>query len=63
MAALELTETTTDATTRLEVTETQTLAAGGKLKMEIGQNELNELVPRGKTWQIVANIRIVETDA
>ena len=63
MADLELVETITPATTRKEVTETQTLAAGGKVKCEVGDNELSETVPRGKVWDVVANIRIVERDA
>jgi len=63
MAALELVEKTTHAVTRKEVTETQTLVAGGKVKCEVGNNELSETVPQGKVWDVVANIRIVERDA
>jgi len=63
MAAIELTETTTDATTRLEVTETQTLAAGVAVKLEVGKHDLSVTVPAGKVWDLVANIRIVERDA
>jgi len=63
MAYLELVETITAATTKREVTETQTLSAGGKVKMEIGANELDATVPRGKAWDVVANIRIMERDA
>ena len=63
MAELELVETITPATVRREVTDIQTLSARGKVKMEIGNSELNEKVPAGKVWDVVANVRIVERDA
>ena len=63
MAVLTLVETNTAATARKEVTETQTLSAGQKVKMEIQDAELNETVPEGKVWYVVANVRIMETDA
>ena len=56
-------ETNTPAQIRKEVTCEKTVTAGGKVKMEIGEHELDEVVPEGKSWQVVANIRLVETDA
>ena len=60
MAVIELVETATAATVKKEVTETQTLSAGGKVKMEVGESELSVTVPRGKAWDVIANIRITE---
>ena len=63
MADMILVETNTASTVKKEVTETQTLSAGQKVKMEIQDAELNETVPEGKVWYVVANVRIMETDA
>ena len=62
-ADLEFEVTSTPAQVKKEVTCIETLAAGGKVKMEIGEHELDEAVPAGKSWAVVANIRIIETDA
>ena len=63
-ADLEFEVTSTPAQVKKEVTcIVRTLAAGGKVKMEIGKHELDEAVPAGKSWAVVANIRIIETDA
>ena len=63
MAALEYETTETPATVRKEVTCIETLAAGGRVKMEIGENELDSAVPEGKSWDVIANVRIVENNA
>ena len=63
MADLGLIETVTPEIVRKEITDTQTLPASGKVKLEVGENELDATVPRGKVWDVVANIRIVERDA
>jgi len=61
--AIEFVTTNTPASTRLEATSTQTLSAGDKVKAEIGEEELDTTVPEGKSWAIILNIRVVETDA
>jgi hypothetical protein len=38
----------------------ETLTDGGKVKLEIGEHELKKTCPAGKTWLVVANIRIIE---
>ena len=62
MAKLEFETTSIPAALKKEVTVTTTLAAGGKVKMELGEDELSEVVPAGKEWDVVANIRLVERD-
>ena len=63
MATMELVSESKPAEVKKEVTETQTLQAGGKVKLKVGENELHEVVPAGKVWDVVANIRILERDA
>ena len=39
------------------------LLAGEKLKVEAGEEELSEIVPAGKCWNVRVLINITETDA
>jgi len=64
MAAIEWeTEETIPAVTRKEATMTNTLTAGQSVKMESGNDEFSEVVPRGKLWDVIQNTRVVERDA
>ena len=63
MANLAFEVTAIPAQVKKEVTCQTVLAQGAQVKMELGEDELDEVVPRGKSWTVVANIRIVETDA
>ena len=38
-------------------------AAGDQLKLECGEDELDEEVPAGKTWDVQVTILVTETDA
>ncbi len=62
MAALEFIETIIPLQTKKEVTCEKTLSAGDFLKAEIGGDELDEIVPTGKQWVVVLNVRLIETD-
>jgi len=62
-ANLEFEETILQARVKKEVTCTETLSQGDKVKLEIGDHELDEMVPRNKSWYVVGNIRVIETDA
>jgi len=63
MPVLEFEVTETPAQKKLEVTCIDTLSAGGAVKAEIGEHELSEVVPEGKQWYVVTNVRVIETDA
>lgn len=45
------------------LTHGSSLAAGGKLKLEVGENELDETVPTGKRWDVWVEIQVVESNA
>jgi len=45
------------------LTHDAVLAGGDKLKAEFGEDELDETVPRGKSWAVHAAYYIVESDA
>jgi len=60
--AIEFETTNTPASTRLEATNIQTLTAGAVIKAEIGQQELDSIVPAGKQWDVILSVRVVETD-
>lgn len=62
MAALEFTETNISAQVRKEVTCEKTLSVGDELEAKIGVDELTEVVPAGKQWAVIVNVRLVETD-
>ena len=62
MATLEYEITNIPAQVKKEVTCEKTLSEGTKVKMEIGEDELDSVVPEGKQWEVIANIRLVETD-
>ena len=61
--AITFETTNTPASTRLEATNIQTLPAGAKVKAEIGDQELDATVPKGKEWAVILSVRVVETDA
>jgi hypothetical protein len=58
---LRRTETAARVTHRLE--RTKTIAAGQQLKSEVGEEELDAVVPAGKQWTVVLRIQVIETDA
>ena len=62
-ANLEFEETILQARVKKEVTCTDTLSSNDKVKLEIGGSKLNEKVPANKSWYVVGNIRVIETDA
>jgi len=62
MAALEFEITDFPAQVKKEVTCEKILIAGNKVKMEIEEDELDSVVPEGKQWVVIANIRLIETD-
>lgn len=62
MAALEFIETIIPLQTKKEVTCEKTLSAGDSLEAKIGNDELDEMVPTGKQWVVVLNVRLTETD-
>ena len=39
------------------------LPAGADLEMKVGDDELDEAVPAGKTWDVQLSLVITETDA
>jgi len=62
MASLQFEEEIIPSQVRKEVTCETVLSAGDKVKMELGEDELDEVVPANKQWELVANIRLIETD-
>ena len=62
MAALEFIETIIPLQAKKEVTCEKTLSAGDSLEVKIGGDELNEVVPEGKQWAVILNVRLIETD-
>ena len=50
------------AQVKKETTSAKTLSAGDRVKFELGDDELNEVVPEGKQWEVVLNVRLIETD-
>ena len=63
MANLDFEIATIPETIKKEVTCIRTLSAGDKLKAEIGsEDELDKIVPAGKVWDVVLNIRVTESD-
>ena len=60
MAAIEFEVIEIPAQVKREATRIKTLSAGDNLKFEVGEDELDEVVPEGKQWQVVLNVRLVE---
>jgi len=61
MATLSLTTVEVDRVIKT-LTHEANLSAGGKLKAEFGDDELDATVPAGKAWAVRAAYYIVETD-
>jgi len=62
MAEVEFEVTEIPAQMKKEATCKKTLSAGDKVKFEVGEDELSKVVPEGKQWEVVLNVRLVETD-
>ena len=60
--ALELETVYIQAQTRKQLSVTRLLSATGKLKLELGEEELDTACPAGKTWSVAVVINIVEED-
>jgi len=63
MATLELESEQVGAYTRRTLTHHETYTAGSLVKLELGEDELNEEVPAGKSWTVQATLLVTETDA
>ncbi len=60
MASLSLTDTGFDAFTRKSLTYSQVVSADTQVKLEVGDDELSEVVPNGKEWDVQVTICIKE---
>lgn len=60
---MELTTLTSPAKVEHTLTLVRTIAAGEKLKSEVGEDELDTQVPAGKQWRVWTEIYVIETDA
>lgn len=60
---MELTTINTPAKVTHSLRRTKTIAAGQQLKSEVGEDELDAVVPAGKQWAVLLRIQVIETDA
>ena len=63
MSDLSLEEQAVGARVLRTLAYNQDLAAGAKVKAKFDDDEVNETVPAGKSWNVQASLYIVETDA
>lgn len=60
---MQLQRNTTLPRVTLDCASGGTLTAGQRLKAECGEDELDDVVPRGKVWHYHVKIAITEEDA